>query len=119
MNALLEIKGPIVTPAVVKSNCTFLHMMTTGQFMKAAQELHDLGLGTLVSVKTAKTGQPSKVFVKKAPEDVQVLLEANPDLCNGEYYAVRYNQPVSKSINLGVRFRVAEMGLLPKKILMQ
>ena len=117
MNALLEIKGPIVTPQVVKSNCTFLHMMTTGQFMNAAQELHDLGLGTLISVKTA--GQPSKVFVKNAPEVVQVILKANPDLCNGEYYAVRYHQPVSKSINLGVRFRVAQMGLLPKKILMQ
>lgn len=121
MSAILQTRGPIVTPAVVKSNCNSLHMMTTSEFLKAAQDLHNMGLGTLASIgtKVGRGGTPATVYVKKPLEDIEQVLEANPDLCGVEYYATRYNLSASKAIGLGTRFRVAEMGLVSQKLLMQ
>ena len=118
MAAILQTRGVLVTPAVIKSNCNFLHMMSTHQFIKAAQGLVELNLGILVNV-SPKHGQPSKVFVKKPPEEVQGVLAMNSDLCSPDFYAERYLMPSSKMITLKVRYRVAEMRVCPEKLLLQ
>ncbi len=120
MAAILQTKGPVITPAIVKHTWKFLYMMTTKMYVKAAEELQALNLGTLIPVRGTTVGHPSQVFIKKKPEEVMDVLQMNPDLCEVEYYARRYNQPISKStqgISLAVRHKLASMGVVPQKLL--
>ena len=119
MAAILQSRGPIVTPAATKHNWNFLHMMSTKQFIKAGGALQDLRLGNLVSVKT-RGGKHASVFVKKAPADVALDLSEHPDLCSLEYYEMRYNTQIAKSladISLMIRQHFAEAGQVPAHLL--
>ena len=114
MAAILQIKGPVVTPQVVKNNWKFLHMMTSTQFEKAAKELEALTVGTIVMIK-GKRGKTLPVFVKRSPAEVGTVLAINEDLCTLGYYELRYNQSVSKSVTLNVRAQLASLGLVAAK----
>ena len=94
-------------------------MMTTKMYVKAAEELQAINFGVLVPI-IVGSGKPSQVFIKKGPDEVQAALECNPDLCMPDYYAQRYNQPISKStqgISLGVRHKLASLKLVPPNLL--
>ena len=114
MAAILQTKGPVVTPRVVKNVWKFLNMMTTTQFEKAAKELQNLNLGTLVVIK-GKCGSPSSAFVKRSPAEVYTVLAMNEDLCTLSYYESRYSESVSKTVTLNVRAQLANMGLIAAK----
>ena len=114
MAAILQTKGPVVTPRVVKSVWTFLNMMTSIQFEKAAKELQTLNLGTLVMMK-GKRGKTTPVFVKRSPAEVGTVLVMNEDLCTLSYYESRYSGSVSKTVTLNVRAELANMGLIAAK----
>ena len=114
MAAILQTKGPVVTPRVVKNVWKFLHMMTSTQFDKAANELQVLNLGKFVMIKV-KRGRTSPVFVKRSPAEVGTVLAMNEDLCTLSYYESRYNQSVSKSVTLSVRAQLASLGLVAAK----
>ena len=119
MTAILQTKGPIVTPTVTKHSWRFLSMMSTKQFLRAAEELQRLDLGSLVSLGGVTKKGPT-VFIKKPPAEIESALLAHPDLCALEYYAHRYNMHITKSlqcISLHVRHSVAKMGLAPAKLL--
>ena len=114
MAAILQTKGPVVTPVVVKNVWKFLHMMTSTQFEKAAKELEGLNLGTFV-VLQVKGGNKSPVFVKRSPAEVGTVLEMKEDLCTLSYYESRYSESVSKSVTLSVRAQLADLGLVAAK----
>ena len=114
MAAILQINGPVVTPKVVKNNWTFLQMMTSTQFEKAAKELEAFNLGKFVTMK-GKRGLPTAVFVKYSPAEVGAVLAMNEDLCTLSYYESRYGESVSKSVTLNVRAQLASLGLVAAK----
>ena len=114
MAAILQTKGPVVTPKVVKNSWKFLNMLTTIQFEKAAKELQTLNLGTLVTLK-GKRGRMTFVFVKRSPAEVGTVLGMNEDLCTLSYYESRYSESVSKTVTLHVRAQLANMGLISSK----
>ncbi|XP_072015225.1 uncharacterized protein [Amphiura filiformis] len=62
MSAILKTKGPAVTHRVVNCSYNFLRMLTAKQFMNVAAELESIGLGTIVSLKSA--GRPTYLFMK-------------------------------------------------------
>ena len=115
MAAILQTKGPVVTPRGVKSSWKFLCMMTTTQFEKAAKELEGLNLGTFVVLKVKGRGNKSPVFVKRSPAEVGTVLEINEDLCTLSYYESRYSESVSKTVTLNVRAQLASLGLVAAK----
>ena len=117
MAALLKTNGPILTPVVVKNNWTFLHKMTTDQFTEAAVALQAINLGVLVDINQGKTHRTNYVFVKKQPSEVQMALAANPDLCSIDYYEQRYKKPISKAVTLKARYKIAELNIVPAKLL--
>ena len=114
MAAILQTKGPLVTPRVVKNVWKFLNMMTTTQFEKAAKELRNLNLGTLVTLK-GNRGRMTHVFVKRSPTEVGAVLAMNEDLCTLSYFESRYSESVSKTVTLNVRAQLVHMGLIAAK----
>ena len=114
MSAILKTKGPAVTHRVVNCSYTFLRMLTAKQFMTASAELESIGLGTIVSLKSA--GRPTYLFVKHPPEEVRPILEANLDLCTPGYYTTRYELPVSKIMSSSVREALTSTGLVPQAL---
>ncbi len=110
MSAILKTKGPAVTHRVVNCSYTFLRMLTAKQFMTVASELESIGLGTIVSLKSA--GRPTYLYLKHPPENVRGILEANPDLCSLGYYTSRYEMPISKIMSPSIREALRSMGLI-------
>ena len=108
MAAILQTKGPVVTPQVVRN------VMTTIMFEKAAKELQALNLGSFVPVQQS-VGRGAFVFVKRSPVEVGAVLAMNEDLCSLSYYESRYSESVSKSITLNLRAQLANMGLIAAK----
>ena len=99
----------MTTYDVIARNYRFLKNFSVDQFAEAAYSLETLNLGTVAVI-----GSRLKVFIKKPP----AILMQNPDLCSPEYYAQRYNQPLSKSVSLGVRHQIATMKLVSAKLMM-
>ena len=64
MKTILKMKGPVVTPRVVKDNST-MRTLSTSYFVKAAEQLEKLHLGTLYTL----SGTGVHAFVKKPPDD--------------------------------------------------
>ena len=118
MAAILQTKGPIVTPTVAKFNWKFLHMMSTRQFLKAAADLESLRLGRLVNLSQVAQ-KPSMVFLKIPPDDImmELQMDSNADLCSIEIYTKQFHKPVSKSVSLNLRSRLVSTGLVPEKLL--
>lgn len=108
MAAILQTTGPVTLHRVLARNWKFLNMLTVKQYLTAASSLEGLGLGSL----TMQKG--SHVFLKKSPEESQAILEVNPDLCNPEYYKVRFFQPVSKYVPQDMQDSLVQYSLVPQ-----
>ena len=115
MSAILNIVGPVVAHRTVARNFKFLSMLTVKQFMMAATQLEDMQLGYLVDV--SGQGRASHVFIKKSPDEAQLVLETDPELCAPDRYRSQYNKPISKSISISQRQKLLKMGLVPEKYL--
>lgn len=111
MAAVLQSAGKVVKHKMLVSNWKFLNMLTSKQFVTAASDLQEIGLGSLITLPTSS--RPSQVFIKKLPQEVAPVLEENPDLCTVEYYAVRFNLPTSKYVTQQMREKLVSMGLVP------
>ena len=112
MAAILQTSGPVTIHAVICRNYKFLSKSTADQFMEAAHELQSLNLGSVVAM-----GR-SCVFIKRPPDEVMIILDANPDLCSRDFYRSRYNKPLSKSVPLGIRHQLSTKKLVPAKLMM-
>ena len=111
MAAILQTAGKAVKHKMLVSNWTFLNMLTAKQFLTAAHDLQAVGLGTVMSMSTA--GRPTRLFIKKHPREAASALEANLDLCEPAYYAVRFNMRTSKYITQLQREKLVDMGMVP------
>ncbi len=75
--------------------------------------LEILKLGTLIQTSARK--KPTVVFVKTPPAEAAPVLAVNNDLCSVDFYETRYHGSMSKSINLYTRHKLAKMGVLSAK----
>ncbi len=112
MSAILQAAGPVAITNSLRQNRKIFRNLSAQQFLEAANELQDIGLGNLVDVTT--TGSCTPVFVKNPPEMVEDSLNANPDLCDLGVYTTRYNSPASKSISFTLRGKLVAMKLVSK-----
>ena len=115
MTAILNIVGPVVIHRTVARNFKFLSMLTAKQFSAAAEDLQKLNLGVLVSVQVK--GHSTDYFIKRSPEEVRPILEADPELCLPERFEAQYKRPISKSISLAARAQLAELGLVHESLM--
>ncbi len=91
MKAILAIGGPVSTANTVKDNLRNRNYdrVTNELFVEAANQLKDMGLGYLVACKNG-SGRLVDVFIKKPPEEVVDVLEANSGLCDPTVYATTF-----------------------------
>ncbi|XP_072015285.1 uncharacterized protein [Amphiura filiformis] len=91
MKAILAIGGPVATANTVKDNLRNRNYdrVTNDLFVDAANQLKDMGLGYLVACKNG-SGRLVDVFIKKPPEEVVDILEANSGLCDPSVYATTF-----------------------------
>ena len=111
MAAILQTAGKIVKHKMLVSNWKFLNMLTAKQFLTAASDLQEIGLGSLASLQTV--GRPTIVFIKKVPSEAEEVLDSNPDLCTVRYYATRFSMPNSKYISVTLQDKLVASGLVP------
>ncbi|XP_072015223.1 uncharacterized protein [Amphiura filiformis] len=111
--AILQTAGPISICRAIQCNWRFLRSVTKKQFLTAAVELENSGLGSLVNITSRLT-----VFVKKPPEEVLHMLANHPDWCLPEVYDVRYRLPPMKLISWNVRNHLVNMGLVRQEQMM-
>ena len=110
MVAILQTIGPVSNCRAIRSNWQCLKAATTKQFDAAGLELEKLGFGRLVAMSCSNHSQ--RIFVKKNPEEAQLALEANPDLCRIDVYSSRFHRPATKKINLKTRAKLVAMGVV-------
>ena len=113
MAAILQTAGPVSIRRAVASNWKFLKA-TGKMFKEAAVELEQIGFGSVVTISANKCGL-SDVFVKKKPEDVEMALVNNKDLCTPDRYSTRFHSQASRHITLNMRATLVAQGLVLKK----
>ncbi|XP_072015216.1 uncharacterized protein [Amphiura filiformis] len=111
MKAILQTAGPVSTHQTVKQNWRFLRMLSVKQFLSACSELEMINMGNVVSLEHSKI----KIFVKRPPDEMQYLLEANPFLSTTEIYAYRFNRPSPKCITLDIQAALVNMGCVAEE----
>ena len=116
MSAILLTKGPISTLTSVRRNWDYVRGMCNADFINAASELQNMGLGTLTNADPANKLQ-QLVFIKKEPDEVAYILIVNPDLCQVDKYRNRYHQPPSKTISLVLKAKLVTQKLVSEKLL--
>ena len=113
MAAILQTAGPVSIRQAVASNWKFLKA-TGKMFKEAAVELEQIGFGSVVTI-SANKGGVSDVFVKKKPEDVEMALINNEDLCTPDGYSKRFHSAASKVVNWNVRAALVSKGIVLQK----
>lgn len=117
MAAIMQTAGPVSTPATIRQNWKFLNNATANDFVEAAQSLEEMGLGEHKNVLLSR-GLPSKVFIKRKPEEALEVLSANPDLCDFKTYSKRYARSPTVSVGLSLRSKLVAMKLVAPKQMM-
>ena len=116
--AILGTTGPVATPKAVKAVKAKLNILTTKQFMEAAEELERMNLGKLMKFSAESRGKPTVLFIKKPPSDVEEILRMNPQWCSFDVYSARYAKGSSKAIGLQLRAKLVAMKLVSKNCFM-
>ncbi len=111
MKAILQTAGPVSTHQTVKQNWRFLRMLSVKQFLSACYELETINMGNVVSFEHSRI----KIFVKRPPDEVQAMLEANTFLSTPEIYAQRFNRPSPKCITLDLQAALVNMGCVAEE----
>lgn len=117
MKAVLETAGPVATPQSLKSVKRSMHLVTTKQFMEAAEELEKNNFGKLIKIAMGSRGKPAVVFIKKPPSEMEIL-RTNTEWCTFDVYAARYKKVASKTIGLQLRAKLVSMKLVSKQCFM-
>lgn len=89
-----------------------MHLVSSKQFVEAAEELEKCNLGQLL--KMSMGSRMLNIFIKKPPSDIEAILRSNPHLCIFEIYAARYRKPPSKAIGLQLRAKLVALKLVSK-----
>ena len=106
MAGILLSKGPISTTSGIQRNGPrYLRHISQKQFAKAAKQLTEMNLGSIVQ-------KGSLVFVKKPPDEAQVLQEQLADLCDMELYTRNYFEPTPAVITQKQREKLVALGFL-------
>ena len=109
MKTILKMRGPVVTHRVVQDNSTMRHL-SAPQFVRAAEQLEKLKLGTVHTLPGAR-GPASRVFVKKPPDDNVKALLLSYNLLEPKNYEDRYSLPMSKGVSQTQRKKLVELGI--------
>ncbi|XP_072015241.1 uncharacterized protein [Amphiura filiformis] len=110
MGRILQCPGPVILYA---SHLGMSHhrLVSKDEYCQATTHLEELGLGWVVSLNLSNSLTPKTVFVKKAPGDVEEILEANPWLvCDLERYSDSYNMAMSRYVNASIKRKLIELG---------
>ena len=91
--------------------------MCNADFLNAASQLQNMGLGTLTNADPGNNQRQQLVFIKKEPDEVAYILSANPDLCQLDKFRNRYHQPPSKTISLVLKAKLVTHKLVSEKLL--
>lgn len=113
MTGVLLAPGPISTRLTVKNmSPAFKLAISKAKFLSAAKHLQDACLGSLVVLE--KVSSQAHVFVKKPPDEMCVLLQAETHrhLCTDEEYKERFEMPTPVSVTDKMQQCLIEMGLV-------
>ena len=113
MKAILETTGPVAIPKSVKAVKMSLNILTTKQFLEAAEELEKKNFGKLLKISMGS--RVLNIFIKKPPAEIEHVLRSNPEWCTFDVYAARYAKASSKAIGLQLRAKLVSMKLVSKK----
>ena len=113
MAAILKTASPVVAHRSVNARWPFLSMLSSKQFVDAADQLMKEHFGTLQSLPGDGT-RAAQIFVKTHPDSVHEAIAANPDLCTLEEYTNKYTRPLPKVIKGNKREKIISMGLAVK-----
>ena len=115
--ALLRTPGPV---------CTFLASTNSGprQLRKISREIYDEAcyslqadnLADVVHLTTMPgTGRTTTILVKKSPDLVRDILQANPDLCSMDVYQQKYTSPLPLKITDFIRRKLVAHGCITEE----
>ena len=114
MSAILLMSGPVCTHSAMNTNGPHcLRMITSQQFVEAAQELEKADFGFMYTPQQNQRG--SHVFIKRPPSDgvIASCLMTNADLCMEDEYATRYAMRPPASVIRKWREKLVSHGLVP------
>ena len=111
MAAILKTASPVVAHRSVNARWAFLSMLSSKQFIEAADQLVQEHFGTLKSL-PGDGVRTTQIFIKTHPDSVREAIAANPDLCTLEEYTQKYNRPLPKVIKGNKREKIISMGLV-------
>ncbi len=115
MKCILLSKGPVTTQYTLRNNFKKLRHVTREEFTEPAYKLEQLGLGSLVEVKTGSNSRPSPVYIKNSPVEVEDILRVNPGLCSFREYNERFKMRVPSVLSLRQRAQLVTLGLVTEK----
>ncbi len=117
MGAILNTAGPLSTAKAVRWSSKYLRTTTIKQFIAASTMLQQLGLGQLAIIRNQVGGRETRIFVKASLQDAMPIIQLaeNSDLCSVEQYGRRYAASIPTCINLKMRAKLVEMGLVTQR----
>ena len=99
--AILLFPGPVVTYRAFRQCAPrFVRASTIQEYQDAVQQLKPL-LGTLLSLRVARSSKPTNVFVKGNRNAFPTWPCVH--LCQANDYAVKFNLPVHRSISKNIK----------------
>ena len=116
MKAILETTGPVTTALSLKAVKRSMHLVSSKQFVEAAEELEKCNCGQLL--KMSMGSRVLNIFIKRPPPDIESILRSNPHLGIFEIYAARYGKAPSKAIGLQLRAKLVALKLVSKNCFM-
>ena len=117
MKAILETTGPVATPLALKAVKRSMRLVSSKQFVEAAEKLEKCNFGKLMKISMGLRGLPAVVFIKKPPSEMEIL-RTNPEWCTFDVYTARYAKAPSKAVGLQLRAKLVSMKLVSKKCFM-
>ena len=111
MVGILKTGGPVSSLECITSRAPpFLRGIHKPEFVEAANELASLGFGWVTVVGTS--GQRPSIFLKKRPEEVEALFEADLVDYSFKDYKEQFLLPVSPSLRVKSRKELEERGMI-------
>ena len=113
MSGVLLTPGPVSTHKALKNlSMAFNVAVTKSKFISACNRLQASNLGFLVQVDNKN--RQAQVFVKRPPEEVQIILESgeNSDLTSYQEYSQRFALPPSAAVTPPIKEKLVQMGMV-------
>ena len=112
MTSILLSAGPVNTHRqLIRLGPKPMRSLTKQQYVIAATHLQAANLGTLVTLHGG-VSRFCSVFIKKVPEEAQMVLDMNNDLCSVEKYTERYRLLLPACIGRNIKDKLIYLGYL-------